>query len=544
MNEPPSKLVLDIPEIFYMIIGYLDEQALRKTALVSKAWSQHSTSLLWRQLIIPKDWYSHDLSPLWPGLDRNGHLLKALWLQLSPATRMAQGFDLAQIVNQLTNLLSRTPNLERLQIHVPREIKSTLLSTVATHAKNLKQFDTDLLKWDPADMTVLLKGCPALTQIAGHNFAGNILQAVAQNPPQQLCKIDCTHPRFDDEELIEFASHFPDLVQLSVSMHQFLTSRALMGVAHYCHKLEHINLHFCLSLQSSGLRALLGASPSLRVLDLGLTEVLDADITLVAAQCPHLETLKLPFCSHITETSIRAIVSSCSRLLHLDVSFCDKVLLSIFDVDTAWACEGLDHLDISGIHGSYAVDVTRACMLLPAMYRQLGRLTLLRYLKMSGHGFSLQMLDLGRAELSKLKRLKTLDISKLRKPLPWKDLVEIGNLFPRLTEFQFRSSDVIPPEPGAVEEEKEKEEEEEDIDESATKDVPEAEKTLEEAASEPTKDKELSADALLTEDIPMVEVMKATLSSGLEISFRLNGEDEEGEEGAEEGFGFPGGVPF
>ncbi|KAG0093978.1 hypothetical protein BGZ93_007601 [Podila epicladia] len=533
MNELPSKLVVDIPEIIYMIIGYLDEPTLRITSLVCKAWSQHSISLLWRQLIIPKDWYSHDLSPLWPGLDRNGHLLKALWLQLSPATRMAQNFDLAQIVNQLTNLLSRTPNLERLQIHVPREIKSTLLSTVAIHSKNLKQFDTDLLEWDPADVTVLLKGCPALTQIAGHNFAGNILEAIARTPPQQLCKIDCTHPRFDDEELIEFASQFPDLVQLSVSVHQFLTAKALIGVAQYCHKLEHINFHFCLSLQSNGFQALLGVSPNLRVLDLGLTEVLDANIALVAAQCPQLETLKLPFCSNITETSIRAIVLSCSRLLYLDVSFCDKILLSIFDTDTAWVCERLDHLDISGIHGSYAVDVSRACTLLPAMYRQLGRLTLLRYLKMSGHGFSLQMLDVGKSELSKMKRLEQLDISKLRKRLPWKDLVEIGNLFPKLTEFQFRSSDVIPPEP-----------DEEGGDESTTKDIPEAEKNLEDAASEPVKEKKLLAEALLTEDIPMVEVMKATLLSGLEISFRLNGEDEEGEGGAEEGFGFPGGVPF
>ncbi|KAG0039779.1 Cleavage polyadenylation factor subunit clp1 [Podila clonocystis] len=524
MNELPSKLVVDIPEIIYMIIGYLDEPTLRKTTLVCKAWSRHSTLSLWRQLIIPKDWYSHDLSPLWPGLDRNGHLVKALWLQLSPATRMAQDFDLAQIVNQLTNLLSRMPNLQRLQIHVPREIKSTLLSTVAIHAKNLKQFDTDLLEWDPADVTVLLKGCPALTQIAGHNFAGNILQAIAQTPPQQLCKIDCTHPRFDDEELVEFASHF----QLSVSLHQFLTAKALMGVAQYCHKLEHINFHFCLSLQSNGFRALLDVSPNLRVLDLGLTEVLDCDIALVAAQCPKLETLKLPFCSHITEASIRAIVSSCSQLLHLDVSFCDKVLLSIFDANTTWACEGLDHLDISGIHGSYAVDVTRACTLLPAMYRQLGRLTLLRYLKLSGHGFSLQMLEVGRSELSKLKKLKTLEISKLRKPLPWKDLVEIGNLFPRLTEFQFRSSDVIPPEPD--EEEPDEKEPKQEREEFTTKDIPKAEKALEDAVSEPTKKKEPPAKALPTEDIPMVEVMKATLFSGLEISFRLNGEDEEGDE--------------
>lgn len=534
MNELPSKLVADFPEIIYMIIGYLDEPALRKMALVCKAWNQQSISPLWRKLAISKDWYSRDFSDLWPGLDRNGRILKDLVLDLSPATRMAD-FDLSQIVSQLTGLLSRTPNLERLQIQVPREIKSAILSTVAIFAKNLKIFDTDILDWDPVDVAILLKGCPSLTQIAGHNFDGNILQAISQNQPQ-LSRIDCTHPRFDDEELVEFVSHYPDLVQLSVSLHQLLTAKALIGVAQHCTKLEHINFRFCLSVQSNGFRALLGVSRHLRVLDLGLTEVQDIDIALVAAECPHLETLKLPFCSHITESSIRSIVLSCTMLQHLDVSFCDKILLSIFDTPTAWVCERLEHLDISGIHTSYKVDASMACTLLPSMYRQLGRLTELRYLKLSGHGFSLQMLDLGRAELTKLRKLENLDISKLRKPLPWWDLVEIGNLFPMLIEFQFRSSDVIPPGPDAVE----MEEGDEEGENGAKEDVPEAEKTLD-AELEPTTEKEPEPPTdVLTEDIPMVEVMKAILSSGLEISFRLDGEDEEIEE---EGWGFPGGVP-
>jgi hypothetical protein len=47
--------------------------------------------------------------------------------------------------------------------------------------------------------------------------------------------------------------------------------------------------------------------------------------------------------------------------------------------------------------------------------------------------------------LQKLKKLERLNIAKLRNPLPWKDIIEIGNLFPRLIELQFRSNDVIPP---------------------------------------------------------------------------------------------------
>ncbi|KAG0258658.1 hypothetical protein BGZ95_004903 [Linnemannia exigua] len=79
------------------------------------------------------------------------------------------------------------------------------------------------------------------------------------------------------------------------------------------------------------------------------------------------------------------------------------------------------------------------------MYHQLGLLTELRTLKLSGQGFSLRLLEQGRSGLLKLRKLERLNISKLRNPLPWKDIIEIGNLFPRLIELQFRSNDVIPP---------------------------------------------------------------------------------------------------
>ncbi|KAF9421931.1 hypothetical protein BGZ94_008709 [Podila epigama] len=453
MNKLPSKQVLDTPEILLWIFGYLDTPSLWKASLVCRDWHQRSITFLWRHLIVPRDWFCRDISCLSSALDRHGNILKTLSLELSSSSRLIQNVNLPQILDRLQNILSRAPNLECLKVQVPEEVDSSLLSIVAKCSSQMRHLDCDIRKWDPNDMVLLLKACPHLTHVGGHNFSGKMLECIAQN---QSClqKIDCTRPLFEDEDLIAFAEALPDLIQLSVHMSQCLTDKALTGVSRYYSKIECLNFHICLGLQSSGFQAILGVvSCSLRDLDLGVTAVCDVDVSLVAAHCPKLESLKLPFCSNISEFSIRLIVMSCPSLLHLDISFCHNVMLSVFDMDVPWACQRLLHLDISGINGSHD-DRESVCPSLTAMYHQLGLLTELRCLKMSGYGLDLQMLTLGRVHLSKLGRLEMFDISGLWNPLPWQDIVEIGNLFPRLKDLEFRNADLIPlslPTPGLSE---------------------------------------------------------------------------------------------
>ncbi|KAF9120526.1 hypothetical protein BGW39_011306 [Mortierella sp. 14UC] len=385
-----STKALSIPEILALIFDCLSLTALRNASLVCKEWDRLGSKILSQQIVVPNDWFSHDLTSLFAYLDRRGQHVKALSLELSSSTRLIREVDMERMIRQLEGILTRMPNVERLDLQVPREVRSNnVLVTVGKHAKRLQQFETNLLNWDPADMATLLTQCLEVRHLSGHNFTGDVLQAIATSQPL-LNKIDCTHPRFDDDELIAFAKQVPNLLRLSVSQHQFLTAKALI--------------------------------------DLGLTECHDADIVLVANQCPRLESLKLPFCGNLTQASVRAIVHSSSS-----------------SSASPWVCLGLQYLDISGIHSSYSADVSVASALLPAMYHQLGLLTELRTLKLSGQGFSLRLLEQGRSGLLKLRKLERLNIAKLRNPLPWKDIIEIGNLFPKLIELQFRSNDVIPP---------------------------------------------------------------------------------------------------
>ncbi|KAG0251515.1 F-box and leucine-rich repeat protein 4 [Mortierella polycephala] len=503
-----------------MIFNCFDGPTLKTGSLVCKVWYCHTSEILWRQLIIPKDWYHHDFTQLWPILDRHGSVIKTLSLELSASARMVPEVDMDMIAGQLQSILARAPNLERLNIQLPRDTRILrVVQTVTQHLKRLQQFETDIMCWEPEDMTALFQGCPELHHIAGHNFSGEILEAIAAanlnttictntntnidtdknadlgadrgtdksiafttsssiSRRRKLDRLDCTHPRFDDDELIAFAEQFPNLLQLSVSLHQQLTAKALIGIARHCFQLEHLNFHFCLGLHSSGFRSILQVSPNLRFLDLGLSEeIQDSDIALVAAHCPKLETLRLPFCANVSHVGVSAIVRSCVHLQHLDISWCDKVLLSIFDCNSSneppttvqwtdaetgtetstteatilpsqsqpWVCLGLRHLDVSGIHAAYSVEASTAPTLLPYMYHQISLLTELQYLKFSGHSFPLRLLELGKPYLSRLKGLETLDIVNMNSPLPWSDIIEIGNLFPNLKRFQFRSSDVIPP---------------------------------------------------------------------------------------------------
>ncbi|KAG0227021.1 hypothetical protein B0O80DRAFT_63378 [Mortierella sp. GBAus27b] len=447
MEDLPSSRVIAIPEILCLIIRTLDVPTLRTSALVCKAWQHYARQILWRQLVIPKDWFSHDLTPLWPILEQQGDVVKTLTLELWPVTRIKPLQDAELVQSQLASLLSRMPNLESLNAQVPRDLHSKVVRTVAEHAKQLKEFETDILNWEPEDMTTLLVACPNIRMIAGHRFSGEILKAIANSQPQ-LKRIDCTHPTFDDNDLIAFVEKFPNLAQLCVSMHQDLSTKALVAIAQNCHKIEHLGFHFCLGLQSLGFQAIFSVSPRLRILDLGPSDVRDPDIALVAAQCPLLETLKLPFCSNITHQSILAIVQSCRHLKHLDISWCDSVLLSIFNTAAPWVCEGLQYLDISGIHAMFCDGSDPGSLpsaLLPLMYEQLSRFVQLRHLKLSGHSFPIRLLDVGRPYMIKLSQLETLDVAKLKNPIPWKDMIEIGNWFPRLRELQFRSSDVISP---------------------------------------------------------------------------------------------------
>ncbi|KAF9969565.1 hypothetical protein BGZ73_008045 [Actinomortierella ambigua] len=474
-------------------------------------------------------------------------------------------------------------------------MSSAILATVAKRLPELDRLDTDLLYWNGDDMRLLFEACLTLTHLSVHELTGQAMKAIAdlaaldRPGAKRLERFKCVHGRFEPAELVHFCAHFPNLIELSVPVQQFLSSKDLINIASHCTRIQVFNANFCLGLASAGFQAIFSANPGLTVLDLGMTEVTDQDIALVATHCPKLNKLMLPFCGNVTHHSIKQIVRHCDQLEYLDISWCDRVMLSIFEndggeddsqrqepqneeetsedskmmpaVDSAvqtdsqgsslqsqrrpprpcWKCTRLKHLDISGIHATYTEDTDStpaAPSFLPAMYAQLAELSHLEFLNMSGLVFSLRLNPLALEAFAndRLSHLETLNINPMKERLPWSDLVAIGNLFLRLQDFRFKKRDISTEEIGVGLEKR-------GSDAAVPSRPPECAgpdaKTTQSGTPGPSGDSDTSTEGT-------GRTVEATLRSGLKISIKLrssaDGDESEEDEGAL-GMGFPFGIP-
>ncbi|KAG0260935.1 F-box and leucine-rich repeat protein 4 [Actinomortierella ambigua] len=610
MKSPPSTTVLGIPEILRMICTFLDADALKRMATVNRLCHQTATSFLWHQLVVPVDWYKHDLTRLLVALDRYGPTVRHMALELSQGTRASPTHDSEKIQQQLDQVLARTPYLHALDLQLPAKMNSNIIATtVAKRLPRLNRLDTDLLYWNADDMRTLFESCLTLTHLSVHELTSNVMMAIAdltrqdRSGAKRLERFKCVHGRFEPGELVDFCAFFPDLVELSVPVQQFLTSKDLIGVALHCTRLEILNVNFCLGLASTGFQAIFSANPGLTELNLGMTDVRDQDIALVATHCPRLKSLILPFCGNVTHKSIKQIVRRCDRLEHLDISWCDRVMLSIFEdnddgdddggdddddgkaedkrngdhngsEETAitpivaseepvlpgsssslqprkrhrpfWVCTRLKHLDISGIHTTYTgdtEDAPTAPNFLPAMYAQLAELRQLEFLNMSGLVFSLRLNPLAMEAFAndQLSHLETLDIKPMKERLPWFDLVAIGNLFPRLRDLRFKRRDIF------MQEEELAIEKRRQVESKVGEEATSSEAGYTQSPSPGPSSGSGSSDN--DSEGKTRHIVDATLRSGLQISLRLcsltgDGDESDGEDEANAGGLFGMGIPF
>ncbi|KAG0243091.1 F-box and leucine-rich repeat protein 4 [Actinomortierella wolfii] len=598
--------VFGIPEILRMICLFLDTENLRQVAVVNRLCHQIATPILWHHLVVPEEWYEHDPTRL----DRNGSLIRHMTLNLSPRARASTAFDPVKIESQLDQILVRTPHLKYLDLRLPAKMSSSILATtVAKRLPGLLRLDTDLLYWNEDDVRSLFISCTSLTHLSVHELTSKPLKAITdvirqeRSGAKQLERFKCVHGRFEPVELIDFVAHLPGLVELSVPVNQFLTSKDLIGIASHCTRLEVFSVNFCLGLSTTGFQAIIGANPRLQVLDLGMTEVADQDIALVAAHCPGLVSLSLPFCGNVTHESIKQIVRRCDKLEHLDISWCDRVMLSLFENDNEdeekdcdgqqerqegersnsssngegghkssedasspatgdapvsqgyipprrqssprpfWVCQRLKYLDISGIHATYTEDAESsptAASLLPAMYAQLAALRQLVTLNMSGLGFSLRLNPLAceAFEHDRLNHLEQLSLRPMKERLPWSDLVTVGNLFPRLRVFRFKSKDIVTEDLGS--ENQEVESKDSDVGVPLRDTIAKVQNT--QSASAIATVPPTSDIGLKNITCNQARVIVARLRSGLEISVKARSSVDGNESDMdEEAFG---GVPF
>lgn len=110
--------------------------------------------------------------------------------------------------------------------------------------------------------------------------------------------------------------------------------------------LQTINLSFCTSISSEGIRTLVQHCPTITSLNLSNTPLTDPALLHIASSLPNLKYLSLAGCLHITDTAFIKFLSKCAdHLLHLDISHCKS--LTSNSIKSLSSLSQLLHLDMS-----------------------------------------------------------------------------------------------------------------------------------------------------------------------------------------------------
>ncbi|XP_058732992.1 uncharacterized protein LOC131604576 [Vicia villosa] len=125
-----------------------------------------------------------------------------------------------------------------------------------------------------------------------------------------------------DENILMFASIFPNLQLLDLSSCNSISEKSICQVLNRCCKIKYLNLSDC---REVWLLKLNFAIPELEVLNLSNTSIDDKTLYEISTTCCGLLHLSLRCCKHITEKGVTNVIKNCTQLKEIDLRFCHKV---------------------------------------------------------------------------------------------------------------------------------------------------------------------------------------------------------------------------
>jgi hypothetical protein len=168
-----------------------------------------------------------------------------------------------------------------------------------------------------AAVTVLSQGCPLLESLCfsyGVYPSSSILLNLLCSC-RQLTALHVSFLEDSDEVLAELAENFPALRELGMS---------------YSLK---ISRH-------------IASWPLLRHLELPLTPLDDDMLRMIAAHCPHLQTIKAENCHLVTDAGVTALAKGCPQLQDVELRHSDYITIAALEAITAH-CRYLERLSIN-----------------------------------------------------------------------------------------------------------------------------------------------------------------------------------------------------
>jgi len=127
-----------------------------------------------------------------------------------------------------------------------------------------------------------------------------------------------------------------------------LENSVLFNVANCCKLLRFLNLFNCVTLEDSGVCALVKENPKLQLINLALiTNLTNKTVLAIANSCPDLQSLNISKCVNVSNKAVIALANSCSKLQALNLSGLVKLDESPL-LPLITGCLGLYLLNVNG----------------------------------------------------------------------------------------------------------------------------------------------------------------------------------------------------
>ncbi|RHN65082.1 putative leucine-rich repeat domain, L domain-containing protein [Medicago truncatula] len=172
-------------------------------------------------------------------------------------------------------------------------------------------------------MFALVRNCPSLIEVKmEHTSLGeksvdnsNFSMDCVLNHQLKSLHLACNFQLLN-ENIILFASIFPNLQFLDLSSCHNISEEGICEVLRRCCKVRHLNLAYCSRVK---LLRINFKVPELEVFNLSHTCVDDETLYMISKNCCGLLQLFLENCDEVTENGVKHVVENCTQLREVDL---------------------------------------------------------------------------------------------------------------------------------------------------------------------------------------------------------------------------------
>ncbi|KAG0294401.1 hypothetical protein BGZ98_001783 [Dissophora globulifera] len=446
------KSPLDIEEVLYEIVSYLDKHSLHSCVSVSQIFYRASIRALWSSVQWKNfSWTESFLSEF----DRYGHYTVELHenynADLDRIARICCNLRELRLNwtlatdEKLGSIIHSSPKISSLFLYSCKSLTSQALMHVTTLA-GLKRLELkNMIYINEASLVAVLKSCPFLEHLTLEDVKlGGIGLSSLGSTPLNIKTMALTRSSPSGSFVRNILRNSPDIEELSLArnVHSVLSEDDLLPLKDMYRRITSLNLESCKSVSGDALLALMFTCPELERVNLSGTNVNDPGLEALALYCPKVTTLNLSWCSQITDDGLSRLLGICAGLRFLDMSTLDIISAAIFQPERPWICTDLETLVMVGINMTRPRgSVTKNHAM---MFNQLSRLENLLDLAIGGANLVLE-LEAGLSKMEKLGNLQSFRIKHLQTVLGEDEIRWLVEAWPNLKRVRFESGSLPAP---------------------------------------------------------------------------------------------------